>query len=54
MLQYRLMTDEIKKYAPKVMRDRNARIKNRVIAAIAMLNVELAVKLCKIIYRHRS
>lgn len=54
MPQYRLMTDEIKKYAPKVMSDRNARIKNRVIAAIAMLNVELAVKLCKIIYRHRS
>ena len=53
-IEYRILADEIKKYAPEVIRDKNARVKNRGIAVIAKQNTELAIALCKILYRHRS
>lgn len=52
--EYKILADEIKKYAPKVMRDKNARVKNRIIAVIAMQSADLAIALCKILYKHRS
>lgn len=52
--QYKILSDEIKKHAPEVMRDKNARVKNRIIAAIAMQSADLAIALCKILYKHRS
>lgn len=54
MTEYKILADEIEKYAPRVMRDKNARVKNRVIALIAAQNTGLAIALCKILYKHRS
>jgi len=51
--EYNFLIEEIKKYAPTVMRDRNARVRNRLIAMIVGIKVEMAITLCKCIYRKR-
>lgn len=51
--EYGVLKQEIGKYASTVMCDGEARLKNRMIARIADKNVELAVKMCKWMYRNR-
>lgn len=48
--EYVFLLKQIKKYAPEVMKDTQARRRNRYIARIATINVKWAVILCKLIY----
>lgn len=50
--EFNVLMKEIEKYAPEVMRDKNARWKNRIIAMIAERNVRAAINLCKWIYKN--
>lgn len=52
--EYRMLKSEIETYAPCVKRDKNARLRNRIIACIAQKNTDLAICLCKYIYKHRN
>lgn len=54
MEEYAYITKEINKYASEVLNDRKARVKNRFIAILAVFNTEMAIRLCKLIYKHRS
>lgn len=54
MEEYAYITKEINKYASEVLNDRKARVKNRFIAILAVFNTEMAIRLCKLIYKYRS